>query len=1032
MDARFRSGDEVRLRSQPDRAGKITANPVLLQSEYWYPIYFGPGQTGRHPESDLEPYTETTDPLQLLRDGRFAGREAFSKLMTQLKLATALRSHIYALQASRTTFYPYQFKPVLKFLESWKHRLLIADEVGLGKTIEAGLILTEFRARFDLDRVLIVPPSHLITKWQQEMKRRFDLDFEVLDKKRALQFLARFEEEGEASQLKGILSLQTLRGRGLQDRWEAVAPTFNLVIFDEAGRLRNPETLSNKAARLVGEAADGQLLITATPIQTSEADLFNLLALLDPDEFGNYDLYRMRLQTNAFVLTALRALQRGTTADLQSCASALEASKTTPYGVRLAENPMFRDVTQRLARLEKPSRRELIELQSDLNSLNLFGHHLNRTRKREVEEKRVLREASVVPCRPTEDEIEFYHRVTDICRSAYARMHDSTMAAFATMMPQRQVASCMVAMLEYTRERLGRTVEEGPLENSDLRPEDFAHSEKVGSRERINWNDLGSLDEWRSRLERNDSKWASLVSALKGLYKTEPGCKVILFSYFKKTLAYLQDRLNQIGIQSVVISGDVPTSSDDPDRDLRGRRLESFRSDPKIQILLSTEVGNEGLDLQFAHALINYDLPWNPMVVEQRIGRLDRIGQKSDKILIFNLTMPGTIEDLILERLYKRIKIFEYSIGDLEEILGEVIRELTQDLFSTNLTPEQQEERIRQAADVIEARKHQLDHLESRVADLIGHDEYFMEEIKRARASGRYLAGEELVVFIQDYLAAHHPSLFIERREQDGTYTMPVDDSLRFFVKQAIPADDLGLRLFLQRSARGTLRFIIDPEQAQEDVKLDFLSFHHPMIRAISDYYTKHQDELHPVSYLRLQSPDLEKGKYLWLLYLTEITGARPAKDLECVAARIDDGKILDEDESNAFIPLLMSSAGSVPPGERERVQVPEQIVHRVDDTAVERLNKRFQDRQRNNEALVSSWLATLDESFSRTLLVRQERLEVARSRNRKPHYIRMLEGAIRNLESDHSAKRARLEVGRRLDRSLALRGAGIVEVSNG
>jgi len=72
MDARFKSGDEVRLRSQSDRAGKITADPVLLQGEYWYPIYFGPGQTGRHPESDLEPYTETTDPLQLLRDGRFA------------------------------------------------------------------------------------------------------------------------------------------------------------------------------------------------------------------------------------------------------------------------------------------------------------------------------------------------------------------------------------------------------------------------------------------------------------------------------------------------------------------------------------------------------------------------------------------------------------------------------------------------------------------------------------------------------------------------------------------------------------------------------------------------------------------------------------------------------------------------------------------------------------------------------------------------------------------------------------------------
>ena len=137
----------------------------------------------------------------------------------------------------------------------------------------------------------------------------------------------------------------------------------------------------------------------------------------------------MRLQTNASVLTALREVQRGTAVDLQSCASALEASKITPLGARLAENPMFRDITQRLARLENPSRRELIELQSDLNSLNLFGHYLNRTRKREVEEKRLLREARVVPCLATEDEIEFYNRVTEICRGAYSQMHDSTMAA---------------------------------------------------------------------------------------------------------------------------------------------------------------------------------------------------------------------------------------------------------------------------------------------------------------------------------------------------------------------------------------------------------------------------------------------------------------------------------------------------------------------------------------------------------------------------------------------------------------------------
>ena len=156
--------------SQPARAGRITSAGDRIQGEYWYAVYFGPGQRGRHPESDLESYSPTFDVHQLVRDGRFAGHEAFVKRITYLKLAQSLRSHIYALQASRTTFYPYQFKPVLKFLDSWKHRLLIADEVGLGKTIEAGLILTELRARLDLHRVLIVAPSHLLTKWQTEMR----------------------------------------------------------------------------------------------------------------------------------------------------------------------------------------------------------------------------------------------------------------------------------------------------------------------------------------------------------------------------------------------------------------------------------------------------------------------------------------------------------------------------------------------------------------------------------------------------------------------------------------------------------------------------------------------------------------------------------------------------------------------------------------------------------------------------------------------------------------------------------------------
>src|SRR5262245_62022780 len=164
-DACFAPGDQVRLRATPDLVGTIrnTPPPRLSSGEWWYSVAFGTGASQMHAESDLEPYDgDASSVVDLLVQGSFGGRDALHKLVTHLKLSLSLRSQIYALFASRTTFYPYQFKPLLKFLESRRQRLLIADEVGLGKTIEAGLILTELRHRKPLKRVLIVPPSQLV------------------------------------------------------------------------------------------------------------------------------------------------------------------------------------------------------------------------------------------------------------------------------------------------------------------------------------------------------------------------------------------------------------------------------------------------------------------------------------------------------------------------------------------------------------------------------------------------------------------------------------------------------------------------------------------------------------------------------------------------------------------------------------------------------------------------------------------------------------------------------------------------------
>jgi superfamily II DNA/RNA helicase len=230
-------------------------------------------------------------------------------------------------------------------------------------------------------------------------------------------------------------------------------------------------------------------------------------------------------------------------------------------------------------------------------------------------------------------------------------------------------------------------------------------------------------------------------------------------------------------MKSLVIDGDVPSNPGNLEGDIRGQRLDQFRDDPSVRVLLSSEVGSEGLDLEFCHVLVNYDLPWNPMVVEQRIGRLDRLGQKSDSILIFNLSMPGTIEDRVLERLYARVKVFETSIGELEVILGEEVRNLAQILFARNLTPEELDARLDQSAEVIERRKMELEDMEQNASSLIGHDEYFLDQIEQARRQHRYVGGEELLVYLRDFINTHYPGCSLQPVPQQDLHLFRFDET---------------------------------------------------------------------------------------------------------------------------------------------------------------------------------------------------------------------------------------------------------------
>jgi SNF2 family DNA or RNA helicase len=279
----------VRRRNRPDEIGNVQGDGQRIGGRYYYRVRFGSSPVPVEvAEADLEEVIFGKDVWDLLREGAFADKETLSRLITFERLQSPLDDNLYALRASRTAFQPYQFKPLLKFLRSPKQRLLLADEVGLGKTIEAGFILTEIMARHPrtLRRVLVVCKASLCPKWQMEMRTRFDLRFETWKADQAMAFLDEFIQDPDA-EIRAICSLESFRSRGVMERWEEIGPTLDVMIIDEAHHLKNRDTLSHRICRSAAENADAVLALTATPIHIGSRDLFNLLSLLARSSTSN-------------------------------------------------------------------------------------------------------------------------------------------------------------------------------------------------------------------------------------------------------------------------------------------------------------------------------------------------------------------------------------------------------------------------------------------------------------------------------------------------------------------------------------------------------------------------------------------------------------------------------------------------------------------------------------------------------------------------------------------------------------------------
>jgi len=298
--AKYKPGDEVQCVSNPSLIGTVVEVRELFDGVQYYSVRFDSATKTVKAEIDLRPFMPNPTPYDNFRNGIIDSYQEFQRLITYQRIIRSqpLDNNIYAFNASRTRFFPYQFKPLLKFLVSPKQRLLVADEVGLGKTIEAGLILTELRARRVVQRTLIVCPANLTEKWQMEMKRRFGENFDILNTKQFLKFLEDYEQQPDEETIKGIISLESIRRKSIRDRLEEIAPNFDFVAIDEAHHLRNLGSDQRKAIVLLSRSSDALLLLTATPVHLGNENLFSLLNILDEDEFRDYTTVDNRIRHN--------------------------------------------------------------------------------------------------------------------------------------------------------------------------------------------------------------------------------------------------------------------------------------------------------------------------------------------------------------------------------------------------------------------------------------------------------------------------------------------------------------------------------------------------------------------------------------------------------------------------------------------------------------------------------------------------------------------------------------------------------------
>lgn len=822
------------------------------------------------PEQHLMPKVDISDEFEKCKQGLFGTNDHFVLTNTTFKISNQSTNSIATMMASKTDFKPYQYIPLLKFLYSNNKRLLVADEVGLGKTIEAGHILMELKARHELRNALIICPNSLLDKWHDELQSRFDLNFSVYGVGMGLQFINDLKQRQDS--LYGIINYEKIRNKNLVKYLENHPVTFDFIICDEAHKMRNHTTATHNGAKLLINKAKADLFLTATPIMNSEENLFWLLNLLDEQDYDNPYLFSNALKENAPFILALSQLSE-TKMPLKKIIQELGETeivssytvgdvlyeKTQTINEKFASVPIYQRI---IANSNEKDNLELrIQMQSDISSLNVINGIFTRNRKRDVlyEAPQAQREAKpcYIPFTPEERKVydeklaEYRNRYTYIDADGELRWNEGRMLGYMTL--ERQLSSSLYAYIE------------GPTRAAD----------------------------------REDAKFNALLQVYNEVVSSHHK-KMIVFAVFNHTIDYLQIRFAKYGVKTVVINGKLNSQQ-------RKQELEKFRDQEENSVLIASEVGSEGLDMQFCDALVNYDLPWNPMVVEQRIGRIDRLGQKSPIINIYNMVMQDTIHEKIYYRLLDRIHIFTSCIGDLEAILDsdfvpgktlqEALDELERDFYRLDLTDEQKAAQAEQLQMALIREKNHLDEVSEKLTDTLTNDIYFRNEISSMVRNYRYITSKEVLNYIQNIITAKLTTCALTEKSS-YVYTLSIPKSnpaiLTSFLATNRPANCQHPQEYeaFVSSVRGQLEIEMtcDRDYARNHSSVLYIDPFHPFILACMNYFSNNSLQYNTFEFALSKQDfrDLEQisaGEYYLGIYRLGITkhiyGAEQTTEME-------------------------------------------------------------------------------------------------------------------------------------------------------